>query len=70
MTNSFENLPIGKSNRNRKYDIRGSTAGKVFNALGAISALVVGNNSGLLLEIQVYVKLIMLEIKPINFVLV
>ncbi|GMY14988.1 proline transporter 2-like isoform X1 [Fagus crenata] len=42
----------GKSNRNIDYDIHGSKVSKVFNAFGAISAIIVCNTSGLLLEIQ------------------
>ncbi|KAF7806010.1 proline transporter 2-like [Senna tora] len=42
----------GKSNPNREYDIRGSQADKVFHAFGAISATIVCNTGGLLLEIQ------------------
>ncbi|KAK9278313.1 hypothetical protein L1049_027878 [Liquidambar formosana] len=42
----------GKSNKNRDYDIRGSKVDKVFNGFGAISAIIVCNTSGLLLEIQ------------------
>ena len=43
----------GKSSRDREFDINGSKVNKVFNAFGAISAVVVANTSGLLLEIQV-----------------
>ena len=44
----------GKSNKSRDYEIpAGSKVGKVFNAFGAISAIIVCNNSGMLLEIQV-----------------
>ncbi|CAK9137523.1 unnamed protein product [Ilex paraguariensis] len=42
----------GKSNKNRDYEISGSKVGKVFNAFGAISVIIVCNTSGLLLEIQ------------------
>lgn len=43
----------GKSNRSRDYEIPGSKVGKIFNGFGAISAIIVCNTSGLLLEIQV-----------------
>jgi hypothetical protein len=43
----------GKSSKSRDYEIPGSKVGKVFNAFGAISAIIVCNTSGLLLEIQV-----------------
>ena len=43
----------GKSNRNKDYEIRGSNVGKVFNGFGAVSAIIVCNTSGILLEIQV-----------------
>jgi hypothetical protein len=43
----------GKSNKSRDYEIPGSKVGKVFNGVGAISAIIVCNTSGLLLEIQV-----------------
>ncbi|KAA8540743.1 hypothetical protein F0562_024338 [Nyssa sinensis] len=42
----------GKSNKNRDYEISGSKVGKVFNAFGAISAIIVCNSSGIVLEIQ------------------
>ncbi|XP_059441420.1 proline transporter 1-like [Corylus avellana] len=42
----------GKSNKSRDYEIPGSKVSKVFNAFGAISAIIVCNTSGLLLEIQ------------------
>ncbi|RDY04630.1 Proline transporter 1, partial [Mucuna pruriens] len=42
----------GKSNSNRDFDISGSEVSKVFNAFGAISAIIVSNTSGLLPEIQ------------------
>lgn len=42
----------GKSNSNRDYDISGSQVSKVFSAFGSISAIIVSNTSGLLLEIQ------------------
>ncbi|KAK3003664.1 LOW QUALITY PROTEIN: hypothetical protein RJ639_018265 [Escallonia herrerae] len=42
----------GKSNDNRDYKIRGSKVSKVFNGFGAVSAIIVCNTSGLLLEIQ------------------
>ncbi|GAV83964.1 Aa_trans domain-containing protein, partial [Cephalotus follicularis] len=42
----------GKSNRDREYEIRGSKVDKMFSAFGAISAIIVCNTSGLLLEIQ------------------
>ena len=43
----------GKSNKNKDYKIHGSKVDKVFNGFGAISAIIVCNTSGLLLEIQV-----------------
>ncbi|KAJ1391915.1 Amino acid transporter, transmembrane domain [Sesbania bispinosa] len=42
----------GKSNSNKDFDISGSEVSKVFNAFGAISAIIVSNTGGLLLEIQ------------------
>ncbi|KAF7135669.1 hypothetical protein RHSIM_Rhsim08G0180100 [Rhododendron simsii] len=42
----------GKTNENREYKISGSKVDKVLNAFGAISAIIVCNTSGLLLEIQ------------------
>ncbi|GAB4852589.1 hypothetical protein Ancab_016803 [Ancistrocladus abbreviatus] len=42
----------GKSNSNRDYEIRGNTMDKVFNGLDAISAIIVSNTTGMLLEIQ------------------
>ncbi|XP_072964259.1 proline transporter 1-like isoform X2 [Typha angustifolia] len=42
----------GKSNKSKDYTIHGSEADKVFNAFGAISAILVCNTSGLLPEIQ------------------
>lgn len=42
----------GKSIRHRDYEVKGSTVGKVFNAFGAISAMIVSNNSGMIPEIQ------------------
>ncbi|KAK7265613.1 hypothetical protein RJT34_33235 [Clitoria ternatea] len=42
----------GKSNSNRDFGISGSEVGKVFNAFGAISAIIVSNTSGLLPELQ------------------
>ncbi|OIW18314.1 hypothetical protein TanjilG_31454 [Lupinus angustifolius] len=42
----------GKSNLNKDFDISGSQVSKVFNAFGAISAVIVSNTSGLLPEIQ------------------
>ena len=43
----------GKSNKNKDYKIHGRKVDKVFNGFGAISAIIVCNTSGLLLEIQV-----------------
>ncbi|KAH7528328.1 hypothetical protein FEM48_Zijuj05G0061000 [Ziziphus jujuba var. spinosa] len=44
---------VGKrTNRERDYEIHGSMVGKMFNGFGAISAIVVCNTTGLLLEIQ------------------
>ncbi|KAG4390777.1 hypothetical protein GLYMA_05G043000v4 [Glycine max] len=46
----------GRSNSNRDYDIGESEVmNKVFNAFGAISAIIVCNTSGLLPEIQMFV---------------
>ncbi|KAJ1413235.1 Amino acid transporter, transmembrane domain [Sesbania bispinosa] len=45
----------GKSNSNKDFDISGSEVSKVFNAFGAISAIIVSNTGGLLLEIQMFV---------------
>ncbi|XP_019463600.1 PREDICTED: proline transporter 2-like isoform X1 [Lupinus angustifolius] len=42
----------GKSNSNKDFHISGSEGSKVFNAFGAISAVIVCNTGGLLLEIQ------------------
>ncbi|GAB4860594.1 hypothetical protein Ancab_035755 [Ancistrocladus abbreviatus] len=42
----------GKSNQNRDYEIKGSPVDKVFHAFGAVSAIIVCNTSGMLLEIQ------------------
>ncbi|GMH01216.1 hypothetical protein Nepgr_003055 [Nepenthes gracilis] len=42
----------GKSNKNRDYEIEGSTVSKIMNAFGAVSAIIVCNTSGMLLEIQ------------------
>ncbi|KAL5717965.1 hypothetical protein ACHQM5_010913 [Ranunculus cassubicifolius] len=42
----------GKINKNRDYKIKGTQADKIFNAFGAISAIVVCNTSGILPEIQ------------------
>ncbi|KAK6924752.1 Amino acid transporter, transmembrane domain [Dillenia turbinata] len=42
----------GKSNTSRDYQISGNTVEKIFNGFGAISAIIVCNTSGLLLEIQ------------------
>lgn len=43
---------IGRSNERRDYAIHGTQAEKVFNALGAVAAILVCNTSGLLPEIQ------------------
>ncbi|KAH9720547.1 proline transporter 2 [Citrus sinensis] len=43
---------IGKSNKHRNYELKGSKTDKVFNALGAISAAVVANAPCLLPEMQ------------------
>ncbi|KAL6840368.1 hypothetical protein ACP4OV_030178 [Aristida adscensionis] len=45
-------LRDGKSNKQKDYTIHGTQAEKVFNALGAVAAIVVCNTSGLLPEIQ------------------
>lgn len=47
----------GKSNKQKDYDVHaGSQAEKVFNALGAVAAILVCNTSGLLPEIQSTVR--------------
>ena len=46
-------IPIGKSNIKINYEIKGSTIDKVFYAFGAISAIMLSNNPGMLPEIQV-----------------
>lgn len=40
-------------NKNQDYHVEGTNEGKVFYALGAVSAIIVSNTSGMLLEIQV-----------------
>jgi len=45
--------PTGKANTHKDYEIKGSTGARVFNALGALSAIIVCNTSGMLPEIQV-----------------
>ncbi|XP_030531301.2 proline transporter 1-like [Rhodamnia argentea] len=42
----------GKSDDNKNYDLKRSKVGQAFGALGAVSATIVCNASGLLLEIQ------------------
>ncbi|CAO2840522.1 unnamed protein product [Amaranthus hypochondriacus] len=42
----------GKSNKQINYEIKGSTMDKVFYAFGAISAIMLSNNPGMLPEIQ------------------
>ncbi|TVU36108.1 hypothetical protein EJB05_18024, partial [Eragrostis curvula] len=44
----------GKSNNQKDYNVHGTQAEKVFNALGAVAAILVCNTSGLLPEIQVW----------------
>jgi len=46
----------GKSNKQKDYNVHGSPAEKVFNALGAVAAILVCNTSGLLPEIQSTVR--------------
>ncbi|KAF6149550.1 hypothetical protein GIB67_003698 [Kingdonia uniflora] len=48
----MRNLGIGNSNTNVDYNTKGSMQDKIFNAFGAIAAIVVCNTSGLLPEIQ------------------
>lgn len=48
---------IGKSGRHRDYDVKGSKVDKIFNGFGAISAIIVCNNSGMVPEIQVRISL-------------
>lgn len=43
----------GKANKTKDYNIQGTQVEKVFNAFGAIAAILVCNTSGLLPEIQV-----------------
>nr|AFK47001.1 unknown [Lotus japonicus] len=42
----------GKSKSNKDFDLMGSEVNKVFNGFGAVSAVIVCNTGGLLLEIQ------------------
>ncbi|KAI6682781.1 hypothetical protein NL676_028694 [Syzygium grande] len=42
----------GKTDKNKNYDLKGSKVGQAFGALGAVSATIVCNTAGLLLEIQ------------------
>lgn len=42
----------GIRTKNQDYQVEGSKSDKVFNALGAVSAIIVSNTSGMLLEIQ------------------
>ncbi|KAF7848978.1 hypothetical protein BT93_L1377 [Corymbia citriodora subsp. variegata] len=42
----------GKSDENKNYNLKGSRVGQAFGVLGAISAAIVCNTTGLLLEIQ------------------
>ncbi|KAF8755774.1 hypothetical protein HU200_011243 [Digitaria exilis] len=46
----------GKSNTQKDYNVHGTPAEKVFNALGAVAAILVCNTSGLLPEIQSTVR--------------
>ncbi|KNA07608.1 hypothetical protein SOVF_170330 isoform B [Spinacia oleracea] len=46
----------GKSISHKNYEVKGSTVGKVFNALGAVSAILVSNSSGMIPEIQSTLK--------------
>ncbi|XP_066310532.1 proline transporter 1-like [Miscanthus floridulus] len=46
----------GKSNKQKDYNVHGTQAEKVFNALGAVAAILVCNTSGLLPEIQSTVR--------------
>lgn len=46
----------GKANTHRDYEVKGSTADKVFHAFGAVSAIIVCNTSGMLPEIQSTVR--------------
>jgi amino acid permease len=43
---------LGKSNKQKDYNVHGTQAEKVFGAFGAIAAILVCNTSGLLPEIQ------------------
>jgi hypothetical protein len=44
---------VGRSSTQTDYTIHGTQQEKVFNALGAVAAILVCNTSGLLPEIQV-----------------
>lgn len=46
----------GKTNRRKDYEVKGSTVDQVFNGFGAVSAIIVCNTSGMLLEIQSTLK--------------
>lgn len=46
----------GKANSQKDYEVKGSTVARVFNAFGALSAIIVCNTSGMLPEIQSTVR--------------
>ena len=46
-------IPTGKANSHKDYEVKGSTVARVFNAFGALSAIILCNSSGMLPEIQV-----------------
>lgn len=52
VTTINEGKLIGKSGRHRDYDVKGSKVDRIFNGFGAISAIIVCNNSGMVPEIQ------------------
>ncbi|KAJ4712458.1 proline transporter 2-like [Melia azedarach] len=59
----------GKSNKHTDYEVEGSKTDKVFNALGAISALIFANSPGMLPEIQVFLQTIVSQhmfISPVH----
>jgi len=56
----------GKSNKLKDYNVHGSPAEKVFNALGAVAAILVCNTSGLLPEIQVWTLGRLIDLSFVN----
>lgn len=43
----------GTSNKSRDYEIQGSKTDKIYNAIGAMSAIIVANAAGMIPEMQV-----------------